>query len=39
MSATCRAQARLRLHAYVLMTNHVDLLVTPRQPEAISLVK
>lgn len=26
------------IHAYVLMTNHVHLLVTPTQPEAISLV-
>ena len=26
------------IHAYVLMTNHVHLLVTPRRPEAISLV-
>ena len=37
MSATCRAQARLR-HPRLLMTNHVHLLVTPRRPEAISLV-
>ena len=39
---TCLQQAARRhdcaIHAYVLMTNHVHLLVTPRRPEAISLV-
>ena len=29
---------RCEIHAYVLMTNHIHLLVTPRTPESISLM-
>ena len=33
--AAMLAQERCRLHAYVLMTNHLHLLVTPERAEAI----
>jgi putative transposase len=37
LKAACRAHA-CELHAYVLMTNHVHLLLTPEYPDSVSLV-
>lgn len=35
-AGTAAADARCEIHAYVLMTNHVHMLVTPREPFAIA---
>jgi putative transposase len=37
LAASCRRHT-CELHAYVLMTNHVHLLITPTTPEGVSLV-
>lgn len=37
LAASCNRH-ECELHAYVLMTNHVHLLVTPRNPHSVSLV-